>query len=74
MEGVQGALLAPGMKFSCPGDASLLSKSCLVSVTASNSLSIVTLTNNPTEVRAAHGNKTCSVSELRDSRVRQLVS
>lgn len=28
MEGVQGALLALRMKFSCPGDASLLSKSC----------------------------------------------
>lgn len=37
-------------------------KSCLLSVPASNSLSIVTFTSNPTEVRAVQGNKTCSVS------------
>lgn len=52
----------------------ILEKSCLVSVPASNSLSIVTLTNNPTEVRAVQGNKTRSVSELMDARVGVSVS
>lgn len=76
VEGLQGALLAPRGEVFLPWGcfsavSGVLEKSCLVSAPASNSLSIVTLTNNPAEVRAEQGNKTHSVSELTDSRVGQ---
>lgn len=62
--GPKGEVFLPWGCFSAV--SGILEKSCLVSVPASNSLSIVTLTNNPTEVRAGQGNKTCSVSKLTD--------
>lgn len=61
--GPKGEVFLPWGCFSAA--SGILEKSCLVP--ASNSLSIVTLTNNPTEVRAVQGNKTCSVSKLTDS-------
>lgn len=60
--GPKGGVFLPWKCFS----AVIPEKSCLLSVPASNSLSIVTLTNNPSEVRAVQGNKTCSVSRCTD--------